>query len=179
MEKEYKKIEVVKERKVGSYKVKLWAVERREFDGTYYMAEVLNVNKIIEVSKPKEYKTNAETKYMEYIDEYRARAIEEKTYKFTSADFKCEPKTANGYIMQKVNKYTGEVVDENAPISTFEGMVRAFIHDKTERKNIVGHYKIRDKKLIYDAGEYGGMDTTTKEGEPDCPLRNPIEMEGV
>jgi len=80
------------------------------------------------------------------------QAIDDGDYKFVGSDFKVEPKATEGWEMQKVNKYTGEVADENPKISTFEGFIRAYIHQKLNKKSVVGKYKLTDDgtRLVYE-----------------------------
>ena len=140
--------ELLKKRKVGKYTINFIKINP---NSSYpkYITEVRKGNKIISKSDEDNIRHDAEKDYKEVIEEYKLKAIKEGNYKFISSDFIIKPKTTNGYVMIKVNKYTNEVIDNDCKISTFEGLIRAFIHNKTDKKSVVGNYKIEKDKLVY------------------------------
>lgn len=141
--------ELLKKRKVGKYTINFIIINPNSNYNKKYIIEVRKGNKIISKTNENNIMRDAEEKYKEVIEEYKLKAIKEGNYKFISSDFEIKPKTTDGYIMQKINKYTNKIVDEDCKISTFEGLIRAFIHNKTNKKSVVGNYKIEKDKLIY------------------------------
>lgn len=151
---------IIKREKVGKYLLSI-----THFKENYYgrrFVEVRKSNKIIFTGdvKVEGRFSEVEAQYKNLIEEYKLKAIEEGNYTFTRKDFVLKPKTANGYIMQRINKYTNEVAEKEAKITTFEGFIRAFIHDKLGGKTTCGNYKIEDERLIYqDVGNEDSKDT--------------------
>lgn len=67
----------------------------------------------------------------------------------------------NGYDMKRVCDECGKVIEDPAPISTFEGFVRAFVHGKLGRKTRLGNYRLsKDKTRL----EYEGSGRNTEHG---------------
>lgn len=149
----------MQKRVIGKYNINYYEATGGRYSWeTFYTVEVKKGSKVIE-RKDEEMNYNTNTakgivykKFKEKIEEYKLKAIEEGNYKFLSSDFEVVPKTQNGYEMQRINKYTKEVTKTNLPITTFEGLIRAYIHDKAGKKRVVGHYKIIEdgNKLIYE-----------------------------
>lgn len=150
MEQEKLKIvQIVKKRKVGSYVIELIQYINGGW-GDNYRIRIKDRNKIVEHSRFFQYITNGKDEFDGIIETYKGKAIEEGTYKFLTEDFELVPKTQDGYIMQKVNIHTDEVVDEDVKtVTTFEHFVRSWVHKKLGKKKVLGHYNATDKTLNY------------------------------
>lgn len=149
---------ILKKKKVGSYLIKFVEIDTyQKYDSgffksnylTKYNTEVTKSNKIIESSDKKGIKGEGEKTYKDLIEKYKLLAISEGGYKFTPTDFKRELKSPDSHEFILVNKYTGEKKEEKG-ISTFEGLVRAFVLGDNKNKKVVGHYRVEDNKLIYE-----------------------------
>ena len=139
---------VIRKKKVGSYMLKLYEVKVNPYWSQFF-TEARKSNALIEKSGDENHITPATDIFGNFVDKYKKLAIQEDNYKFGNDDFCWRAKTSAGCEMEKVNKHTGAVVKTGKAISTFEGLVRAFIHNKHGRKRKVGNYEIIGDKLVY------------------------------
>jgi hypothetical protein len=59
--------------------------------------------------------------------------------------------TPRGYKMDRVCNVCGRIMEKDAPVTTFEGFIRAWIHGQSGKKKVLRHYRViaDDTKLIY------------------------------
>ena len=151
------KKELQKKKKVGVYTLSLMRYDINNWSFRLFV-DVRKSNKIISKSEEFSEVGLAEDKFKELVEEYKLESIKEGKYKFTPNDYITKPKTSDGYIMQRINKYNNKVVDENCKITTFEGLIRAFIHNKINKNVIVGNYRVECSKLVYKDSDSDNID---------------------
>ena len=145
-------VELKKQKKIGKYKVNIVSCEVNGYSD-YYRVEVKKGNKRLFLQEDNErYLAQCEDLFNEKCNEYYIANEEEQGHKCKNSYSELRPKTQESYIMQRVCKYCDKVMEEKAKITTFEGLVRAFVYNKLGKKTIVGKYKLSEdkSKLIYE-----------------------------